>query len=326
MTDLNQYAVSKILGSTMKPLRTVGFGHFNLLASVGETLRAKETATLAQSDFKFGYEHDRVVACGFEDVRDGAAPDAILWDRNLSSQFNERCRELGLDAPNELLNRRLLNIRKNKARYERQGIILSPTTKKQPRPSIVPQYAHIIEFALVKLRYRFGASIDDILLDTRLCEEYEQLALASAPELDLESLRLAALYIRKSRFIKKNERESIRALNIQNIEDSWSPPISLAKVRSENIPVSQGLLELREGSRFLYIARNQSLRPAVQQLATGKPFEIMESSFWTPDLSAITIQYVVGNNIASTNVKTWEQRLIHDRRPIFNWPVLSVCA
>ena len=84
-------------------------------------------------------------------------------------------RSSSIDAENSawmpripISTRRLLNVRKNSPRYRKHGIEISPTTKKEIHPSIVPEYAHVIEFALVKLRYRYGSSIDDILMDESL--------------------------------------------------------------------------------------------------------------------------------------------------------------
>ena len=64
---------------------------------------------------------------------------------------------------------------------------------------------HVIEFALVRLRYRYGASIDDILLDPDLGEKFEQLASELAPGLRDVDLRLGALYIRKTRHFEKKD-------------------------------------------------------------------------------------------------------------------------
>src|SRR2546428_5833983 len=184
MADLNQYAISKALGSRMKAVKRARFGGFGLLETAAEGLRAREATTganLASGETtKFSYREDALVVRAFEDVRQGAATDALLWNRELAQAFYQRCKELGLQAPDALLGRRLLTVRKNIRRYEEHGISISPATNIEPHPSIVPQYAHVIEFVLVKLRYRYGASIDDILLDRRLGEIFESQAASLA--------------------------------------------------------------------------------------------------------------------------------------------------
>ena len=82
----------------------------------------------------------------FEDVRAGAAPDAILWNKLLSQAFIRRCREFGLPGTDAFLNRRLINIRKNIKRYEQQGYDLSHNKARDPHSSIVQQYAAGVQF------------------------------------------------------------------------------------------------------------------------------------------------------------------------------------
>jgi hypothetical protein len=325
MAELNQYAISQVLGSTMKPFKRGRFGGFGLLETVAEALKTHEATSeygsTSGKTMRFSYAEDAVVVRAFEDVRQGAATDALLWNRELAEAFFQRCKELGLNAPDTLLTRRLITVRKNIRRYEQHGICISPATKKEPHVSIVPQYAHVIEFVLMKLRYRFGASIDDILLDRSLGEIFETRASAFAPGVSAMDLRLGALYIRKCRNYKKNEVEKLTSLDLGAIDNALTDPIKLSKIKSETVPEAPGLLEVREKDRFLYISRNECLRPAVEQFRTGKAFELVANGFWTPDLESISIQVVAGSKVAGVGIGLWERRLIHDRQPVFNWPI-----
>lgn len=318
---LNQYAISKILGSKMTPVKQARFGNFGLLETTAEALRVRQASNPPSAATHFSYDEDRLVVKAFEDVRQGAATDAILWNRSLARIFAQRCRQLGLEATDAFLNRRLINIRKNIRRYEKHGISISPATRSEPHPSIVPQYAHIIEFALVRLRYRYGASIDDVLLDPDLGEKFEYLASELAPGLSDVDLRLGALYIRKTRHFEKKDLTKIEGLNVEVVEKAWSKPVSLAAVNPANIPSSPGLIELMEKGRYLYISRNEDIRPAVGQLRTGKAFDLVANGFWTPRLEEITFQFVLGAKVGGIGVGVWERRLIRDREPIFNWPI-----
>ena len=321
MDDVNQYAISKSLGSRMTSVKRARFGNFGLLATTAEALRARQASNASRAVPSFSYKEDRLVVQAFEGVRGGLAPDAILWDRSLALAFAKRCRQLGLDAPDAFLNRRLLNIRKNIRRYEKQGISIAPATKSDTHPSIVPQYAHVIEFALVRLRYRYGASIDEILLDPNLGEQFEQMALELAPDLSNKDLRLGALYIRKTRHFEKKDSASIEGLDLEIVEKALSKPVSLAAVDPANMPSSTGLLELKEEGRYLYISRNNNIRPAADQMRSGSAFGLVANGFWTPRLDKITLQFVAGASVADIKIDVWEKRLIRDREPIFNWPI-----
>ena len=321
MDKLNQYAISKILGSKMTPVKRARFGNFGLLETTVEALRVRQESSPSSAATQFSYNEDRLVVQAFEDVRKGAATDAILWDRSLARGFAKRCRQLGLEASDAFLNRRLINIRKNIRRYEQHGITIAPATKSETHPSIIPQYAHVIEFALVRLRYRYGASIDDILLDPDLGDKFEHLASELASGLRGVDLRLGALYIRKTRHFEKKALARIEGIDIQAVEKAWSKPVSLAGMNPANIPSSAGLIELKEGERYLYISRNEDIRPAAEQLRTGKAFDLVANGFWTPRLEEITFQFATGAKFGGIGVGVWERRLIRDREPIFNWPI-----
>ncbi len=326
MDKLNQYAISKILGSKMIPVKRARFGNFGLLETTAEALRAQQASSLSREPTHFSYKQDRLVVQAFEDVRQGAGTDAILWDRSLARAFAQRCRDLGLEASDAFLNRRLIAIRKSLRRYQKHGISIAPATKTETHPSIVPQYAHVIEFALVRLRYRYGASIDDILLDPDLGDKFEHLASELAPGLREVDLRLGALYIRKTRYFEKKELAKIEGLDVKVVEKAWSKPVSLAVVNPANVPSSPGLIELKEGGRYLYISRNEDIRPAAEQMRTGKAFELVANGFWTPRLDEISFQFATGGKVGGIGIGVWEKRLIRDREPIFNWPIQQHAA
>jgi hypothetical protein len=319
--DLNQYAISKVLGSKIVPVKRARFGNFGLLETTAEAMRALQASGSSSAAPHFSYDQDRLVVQAFEEVREGAATDAILWDRSLGRAFTQRCRQLGLEASDAFLNRRLMAIRKDPRRYEKHGISIAPATKSEKHPSIVPKYAHVIEFALVRLRYRYGASIDEILLDPDLGDKFEHLAAELAPGLSDVALRLGALYIRKTRHFEKKEYTKIEGLDVEVVEKAWSKPVSLAAVNLADVPSASGLIELKEGDRYLYISRNEDIRPAAEQLQTGKAFDLVANGFWTPRLDEITFQFTAGERVGGIGVGVWERRLIRDREPIFNWPI-----
>jgi len=321
MSGVNHEAISKILGSEMRPVMGARFGGFGILATTAGTMKALREAESESAARKFTIDQDRLVAGAFEDVRNGASIDALLWDTDLARRFVERCRELRLTVPPVALVHRLLHIRKNAKKYARQGITLSPTTRKEPRQSIVPAYAHAIEFALVRLRYRYGVSIDRILADPELRETFETLALEVAPELTGEQLRLGALYIRKTRRWSKKKVEQAGGLNPAVLEGAMTQPVSLARIKTDEVPSAPGMLELREGGRYLYVARSENLRAAVEQLRTGRAFSVLANGFWQPALEAITLRYVEGQKVGGVPTTRWELRLIQAREPIFNWPM-----
>src|SRR5262249_46810564 len=120
--------------------------------------------------------------------------------------------------------------------------------------------------------------------------------------------------------------EKLSSLDLARIERAWKGIIRLSDVRPDEIPVSPGLFELKEEDRYLYVAHNPNLRSAVRQLSTGDAFRLMASSFWKPKLETITLAFAPGQRVAGASIETWERKLIHDRNPVFNWPMAQDAA
>lgn len=326
MSDLNHYSLSKILGSKMKPTHADStFGNFGLLETAASAKRALLEWTPSHGRQRFSDEFDRAVATAFEDARNGASPDALLWDRQVISEFISRCRRAGLDHEEAALKRRILTIRKNSTRYKKKGIELSKTTRNETRPSIVAQYGHVVEFALVKMRYRHGASIDEILLEPGLGNEFEKLTLQILPEFQPEDVRLAALTIRKSRNLKKADREVVVNLDTTVLDEQISS-VRLSEIDLGKVPESAGLIEIVEPHRSLYVARKPHLRATIEQFRDASAFCIVAGGFWTPDPGSIDLRIIAADKsdrVAGIGLGKWEQRLIHDLQPVFNWPIQS---
>ena len=99
MDDVNQYAISKTLGSKMTSVKRGRFGNFGLLETTAEALRARQASKPSRVVPSFSYKEDRLVVKAFEDVRRGLAPDGILWDRSLARDFAKRCQQWGWMPP-----------------------------------------------------------------------------------------------------------------------------------------------------------------------------------------------------------------------------------
>ncbi len=326
MTSINQFAISKVLGSKVKPIGRVEFGNFQLRSTTEEIQKAFQDNQEASVPAAFSYQEDALAVQAFERVRNGSPTDELLWNRTLAAEFVKECKSLGLNAPDAYLIRRLMIVRKNPARYKRHGIEISPTKKKHLHPNIVPQYVHIIEFALVKLRYRYGVSIDDILMDPVLGAKFEAMTKETAPNLSSTDLRLGALYIRKMRVIAMREFQRIRKLKTSRVLRAWQGSETLGRMDVSRVPDSPGLIELSEPKRCLYIFHNEDIHSAMEQLHTGEPLRLLANQFWKPNVHEIGVRYIQGPKLPGGTIEDWERRLVWDLKPVFNWPLEKKAA
>ena len=324
---LNQYAISRILGSQVKAISALQFGGFGVISTAAEILRsnlAKEAEHAEPSE-----ADDRLIAGAFTSMADGRPPDHLLWDMDFADLYVDRCRESGLALPPPLLKRRLLNIRKNAPRYRDKGIELPEATKKEELGKPPDRAVHAIEFALVRLRYRYGVSIDDILMDDLLGREFEQVALRIAPGMDVKRLRSGALYLRKcgrrpsKRLIKTDAYVNLSIPAFENAMTHFGP---LASLKERDIPEAPGVLKILERGIYLFVSSHDSLRASVLPYLEGRALEAMADAFWKPDPRAFEFSAYLGRKFGNASIHTCELKLITERQPVFNWPVIFSAA
>src|SRR5260370_33294252 len=110
MEELNQFAISKILGSKIKEIGPVGFGSFNLRPTSEEIQKALANDSDTREPVTFSYEQDAVLVRAFEDVRSGAPTGELLWIGHLANGFAHGCHRPGRKAPEASLGRRLMTV------------------------------------------------------------------------------------------------------------------------------------------------------------------------------------------------------------------------
>ena len=311
--------------------KSVQFGHFGLLPATGQLFAGRPHAETA--DVQWTDEMYRATVRAFEEVRQPPeapdvklAPDHILWNASLAQRLYRRARELGVSAPDAEIGKRLLHVRKTPQLRGRLGLEILPSVGTVPRHSIVPRYAHAVEFALVQLRYRYGSSIDDILLDQGLATEFEELARRIVPRLKSTDLRLAALYIRKTRYLGKRDRTLFDELDADGFEQSLVSVGTIGDVDLRTVPASKGLVEVCEPDRHLYIGRHGDLRSFIKELRSGRPFSALANEFWHPRQEEISLRVYGGDSFQGTSLLSWQLKLISKNYPVFNWPVRPAAA
>ncbi|HEY2412912.1 MAG TPA: toxin-antitoxin system HicB family antitoxin [Pirellulaceae bacterium] len=134
-----------------------------------------------------------LVATVFNEVHDGHSQDWIVVSPQYNERFLVRCREMGLNQSEAVLNHTLLNIRKN-PKYKGK---LNPTTKRSGFADY-DDYSFAAEIAVRAIQRTEGVTLDRILCDPPIRERFDRLALQLAPDKTEVQLRCAALNLRKT--------------------------------------------------------------------------------------------------------------------------------
>ncbi|MGB7157466.1 MAG: hypothetical protein WBD40_05335 [Tepidisphaeraceae bacterium] len=319
MAELNQFAISRTLGSTMKVGVRSGFGYTSGLQAVGSALLARP---VHQEQLGFSETAERTIIRAFADIAQGRSVDRLLADPGLSLRFYSRCQQLGISATQEAINRRLFVIRKN----PRPGIRV-PHVTRPVRLESAGEFLFAAEFAMVQLSYRHGASVDDMLANPLLGEEFDRLATALEPRRSNVEHRLTALYIRKRRHFKRvQHRERVSQVPLARIDDRWIDLGSLDDIHLDRAASEEGglLLVTERGSqpRDLYAAEDEDLQRAAKPFSDVGVYETVADHFWSPRPDQIHLCVApLGKKYFGHSRHDWLLKLIQSREPIFNLPV-----
>lgn len=317
MSDLNQFVVSRVLGSTMKHTERPAFGPLGALHAQNQVL-AQFPKRGEQITFLPPVE--KAIIRAFEETRQGFPVDRVLADPVLAEKFFKRCQRLGVEAPRYKIALRLLAFRKS----PRANLRISRKTANEPRRDF-STYAFAAEMAITQMKYRYGASVDDILAYPEIGKEFDALAGKIYPGLAPLDYRLAALYVRKRSHCKPIERPLFESITIHRAETTLQRHGSLDNIdldQFQGLNAIVGLVEEARIRRFLYITRAKDASETLRPFTKQETFAAIGNSFWTPSLSLIHVYvYDIHGKFKNVPQSVWAKKLIHEKEPIFNMPI-----
>ncbi len=236
----------------------------------------------------------------FHDVRnDRKSPDFYVAEPERNRRFIQRCRELDIMASEYEINKALLNARK---------VGLLKGLHSEPTRLNHDEYAFASEFAATEIRYRTGASVDDILCDPVLRREFDQLACKMAPGFSVLQYRWALLSIRKAGRQARWEAEYEMPV--------LSFPSPLFSNALDSVPRNPGVYLLFEQERPLYVRGARDVHHGVELHRRDEFLKPLVDRLWRPSSGDLLFSYATLPE--QKLVRPVEQRLIRERRPLFN--------
>jgi hypothetical protein len=307
MNDLDQLMISRILGSTVRPISRPAFGGFSAAGTIGTMLanRPIEMAPLAPDKSR-----DSIIVKVFAEIHNGYSVDRTLADPHMAARYVKRCQHLGVDAPHAAVCRRLLRLRKS-------GGFPVKTTKEDKRnlhPFLIPA-----ELAFAKLTYRYDASYDDLLADPDVGKAFDENAAKVGRSGEVVAYRLAALHLRKNvRSRRKADAEQLAHLDISKVKAHWHTPGHLSDVRLGAVPDSNGVFSLREPGRYLFLSQSENIRSDVGIFQDADVLASVGNHFWSPSPDKIMVDFVRPEDVRGVSLRLFEFKAIETYQPIFN--------
>jgi len=317
MEDLNQFVISRVLGSTMKHIKRPTFGPLGVLHAQNQIIAHRP---VRGEQISFAPRIDRLIIRSFEENRKGLPLEKLLADPARTAKMLRRAKGLGVQAEDYAILLRLLQYRKNPTKKFR----LSKPTAVEPRRDH-SAYLFAAEMALTQMRYRYGASVDDILAYPNIGREFDELSDRICPGHTPNDFRLAALYIRKSRYCGKDERTLFDALDTRLVEKKLHRFATLDKIEPSKLSGFKGvvgLVEENKNTRYLYLTKTSDASQFVKPFIDPRTLNAVSNHFWKPSLETIRLYaFDIGYKYESVLRTMWAKKLIQQKSPIFNQPI-----
>ncbi|HEY7311239.1 MAG TPA: hypothetical protein VH643_17895 [Gemmataceae bacterium] len=308
MSDLNHYAISAILDSEIVGPVEVSHGQ---IASLGDAQRYFDVLAANESPTGVGRRQggdiniDRLKQAFFtarEMFKDRGSTDLYIADPKRNEAFLALCRRFGIEASDYRINKTLFNARKNK---------LLPDLRSKRTSIDYGEFAFASEFAATQLRYKTGASIDDILCDPNLASQFDAIAREVVPGFSSFEYRWAILSIRKAGRHKKLP-ASFRL-------PRFTTGFRLLRDSIERIPDESGIYLLYEKQKLLYTRSAVDLRHGIELHRNKNILKAINERLWRPDPANFIVDFAAVNRPMSF-LQAIERKLVEERHPVFNIP------
>ncbi len=234
-------------------------------------------------------------------VQDFLSSDRMIADPYLDKKFIELCMKYGLKTNPVNLNLRLMALRKAKK--------LSHLPPSKKRSGLTPIVSSIISFAselgLRLIRIRKGVTLDQILCDPKLADEFDKLAKSISPGYSPLEYRLAALNVRKRGTFKRVD-ERVTFESIENVKN----------LRIERMPDVAGLYLFSSDDFQVFINQTNSIRNRLMLHLKNSSNRGLPDWLWNKPLQH---SYIAMPEVTATFRKNLEQTEIRERETFLNF-------
>jgi len=218
----------------------------NQLAVAKLTLPLRDDAGLSED----------LIVDAFNAVHDGWSTDWVIINDELDQRFLDRCLGLGLGRNHQLLNHKLMNIRKNPKNKGR----LQRATQRSGFPDY-DDYAFAAEIAVRSLQRTEGVTLDMILCSPDLRVRFDAIARELCHGVEAIKLRAAALNLRKSHRLRPIDR------NTTQYDLVASGPVR--RVDLTTLSEMPGLYALYDVTRPVFAGETDNLRKRIASHMKG---------------------------------------------------------
>lgn len=269
--------------------------------SLNQLINIKLAPPLAAADVP-----KALIVEAFTEICEGYATDAVIVHPDLNAKFIAACRKKGLEQGEFELNLTLMRTRKMSSKEkERHGIVL-PSATKRLQFSDYDEFAFASEIAVRVLQRTEGITLDRILCDPKLRQEFDALAKKLVSGLPEVKLRCAALNLRKTHRLRPID-SSMPEYTLESVG-----PVKMIDL--SQVPETSGMYAFFDSNRPIFAGETEQLRHRVERhLDAGLPS-------WLDALTDESFHLKISNAPTNRGLRlSWLQDFINRERPLLNY-------
>lgn len=252
-----------------------------------------------------------VVSEAFAATHQGFSSDEVILQTDLNKSFIAACRGQLPDTDAAEFNWTLINLRK-------AGKLPALTSRRKKISNASPEASHIGEICARVVMDRHSVSIDRVMTNPKLREEFDSSARKMSADVDLYQARKAAFRLRKTRKLKP---ELITRIADWGREVTEYRADQLAK-DTDVLPESPGIYLFRDASGYLYIGEAINLRKRLAQHLDESDRKALGNYLTEQGSEGIIVEvhtFAKDARIKEIGVRrAYESELIRSREPRFN--------
>jgi len=240
----------------------------------------------------------------FGEVRNSCSVDRVIADPQLDRAFLRRCRELGLAGTDYDLNWALMSERK------KGNLSHLPKTKRYTAKNI-DEFEYASELTVRLLQEQKGVSLDRIICDPELAEEFDGYAAMLSPGFSPLEYRWGALRIRKA------GRLGGKAEGIGKI-----PPLDglgrAASFRSGKVSEVGGLYLFSSKDERVYLGQTDNLRHRIERHMEVSASRGLPDWLWNTKKKPLRISVAELPDVNRSDRQKMEVSLVKQWQPLLN--------
>jgi hypothetical protein len=267
------------------------------------------TKLAIQLDNLAGDRLSRIIQA-FGEVRSGYSVDRVIADPELNRRFLRRCRELRVSGTDYDLNWSLMSARKKGELSE------LPKTKRYTVRGTsellkIDEFEYASELAVRFLGEQKGLSLDQVICDPELAEEFDRYAARLSPGFTSLQYRWAALGLRKAGRLRDHPEESIRMPELEPLGKATS-------IKINTVPNSGGLYLFSSEKDRVFLGQTDNLRHRIERHMEVSASEGLPDWLWDTRRNPLCISVASLPEVGRSTRQRIEVLLVKKWKPVLN--------